>query len=258
MDLLDALTIQKILLIAVGGGFLGLDRTAFGQFMVSEPIVAAPLAGWFLGDIAAGVVIGAVLEMLWVLDLPVGTFVPADSTIAAIAATAIAVLGSRGDAALPGAVGFSLLLTTGMAPVTMLADRFIRNQNARLAVWALDAGAADTDRRLVTAHLSGLGVFFLKSFVLLLVLVPAGLGALQVYNAMPGTFHAAMSLFMRLLLFLGAALVIRKLSRDVVDRYVLFGAISSIIGTLAFHLHLGIVVIIAAAAGWLGVRFRER
>ncbi|HWR73496.1 MAG TPA: PTS sugar transporter subunit IIC [Nitrospirota bacterium] len=258
MDLLDALTIQKILLIAAVGGLLGLDRTALGQFMVSEPIVAAPLIGWLLGDTAAGIVIGVVLEMLWVLDLPVGTFVPADSTIAATAATAIAVLGSRGDPALPGVMGFSLLLTTGIAPVTMLADRFIRHQNARLAVWALDAGDTDIDRRLATAHLAGLLVFFLKSFVMLLVLVPVGLGAVQVYNAMPGKFHAAMALFVRLLLFLGAALVIRKLSRDVVDRSVLFGAVSSIIGTLALNVHPGIAVSIAALAGWLGVRYGER
>jgi len=258
MDLLDALTLQKILLIAAVGGLLGLDRTALGQFMISEPIVAAPLIGWFLGDTAAGIVIGVVLELIWVLDLPVGTFVPADSTIAAIAATAIAVLGSRGDHAIPGVMGFSLLLTTGMAPVTMLGDRFIRSQNALLAVWTLDAEEADTDKRLVTAHLAGLMVFFLKSFVLLLVLIPVGLGALQLYNAMPGTLHAAMALFMHLLLFLGAALVIRKLSRDGVDRYVLIGAASSIIGTLVLHVHPGIAVIIAAAAGWLGVRYRER
>lgn len=258
MDLLDVLPIQKILLIAAAGGLLGLDRTALGQFLVSEPIVAAPLTGWLLGDIAAGVVIGVVLEMLWVLDLPVGTFVPADSTIAAIAATAIAVLGSRGDAALPGVMGFSLLLTAGMAPVTMLADRFIRNQNARLAEWAQEAGDADAGRRLVTAHLAGLGVFFLKSFVILLVLVPMGLGAVQVYDALPGKVHAAMSLFMRLLVFLGAALMIRKLSRDVVDRFVLFGAVSSVIGTLMLHIHPGVSVTIAAAAGWLGVRYRER
>lgn len=258
MDLLDALTLQKVMLIAAIGGLLSLDRTALGQFMISEPIVAAPLMGWFLGDTAAGIVIGMVLEMIWVLDLPVGTFVPADSTIAAIAATAIAVLGSRGDHALPGVMGFSLLLTTGMAPVTMLGDRFIRNQNARLAVWALNAGETDTDRRLVTAHLAGLAAFFLKSFVLLLVLVPLGLGAVQMYNAMPGELHAAMALFVRLLLFLGAAIVIRKLSRDVVDRYVLFGAASSIIGTLVLHVHPSIAVIIAAAAGWLGVRYRER
>lgn len=258
MDLLDALTLQKILLIAAVGGLLSLDRTALGQFMVSEPIVAAPLVGWFLGDTAAGVVIGIVLEMLWVLDLPVGTFVPADSTIAAIAATAIAVLGNRGEPALPGVIGFSLLLTSGMAPVTMLADRFIRNQNARLAVWVLDAGDADADRRLVTAHLTGLVVFYLKSVILLLVLVPAGLGAVQVYNAMPGKFHAAMTLFVRLLLFLGAAIVIRKLSRDVMDRSVLFGAASAIIGTLVIPVHPGITVIIAAAAGWLGGRYRER
>ena len=63
--------------------------------MISQPIVAGPLAGWLLGDIAAGMVIGGVLELIWVLDMPVGTFVPADATVGTMAATAIAVLGGR-------------------------------------------------------------------------------------------------------------------------------------------------------------------
>src|SRR5512144_793268 len=113
--------VLAILGIALAGGVIGLDRTAAGQFMVSQPIVAGPLTGWLLGDTAAGVVVGAVLELIWLLDMPVGTFVPADATLGAVSATAIAALGSPAGAP-PAALGFSLLLTPGIVPVTMLAD----------------------------------------------------------------------------------------------------------------------------------------
>ena len=86
------------MIAALAGGVIGLDRTAAGQFMVSQPIVAGPLTGLILGDVMAGLLIGALLELIWVMDVPVGTFVPANQTVAAVAATAIAVIGSGGSA----------------------------------------------------------------------------------------------------------------------------------------------------------------
>ena len=94
MPIFDLHAVAIIFGVALVGGILGLDRTAAGQFMISQPIVAGPLTGWILGDMAAGLVIGAILELIWVLDMPVGAFVPADSTIGAVSATALTVLGS--------------------------------------------------------------------------------------------------------------------------------------------------------------------
>ncbi len=74
--------------LAVG---LGLDRTAAFQFMVSRPIVAAPLTGWLIGDAMAGLQIGAMIELLWLGRLPVGAAVPPDDTQVAIGATILAV-----------------------------------------------------------------------------------------------------------------------------------------------------------------------
>lgn len=254
----DTHTILQILLIAFLGGLIGLDRTAAGQFLVSQPIVAGPLTGWVLGDAGAGLMIGAVLELIWVLDLPIGTFVPADSTVAAVSATAVAVLGSGGTVAPVDLVGFSILLTTATAPVTMAADGFIRKRNARLAEWAGKAGAADMEKRLGLAQLAGLGAFFLKSFVLYLVLVPAGLGLVLAFNALPGKVHAAMALFVKLLPLLGAALVVRKLSIRALDRFVLAGFATALLTALMFRFHPAVAVLLAAVAGWLGVLYRER
>src|SRR5512138_278060 len=97
----DAHTMMLVFLAALIGGVVGLDRTALGQFMVSQPVVAGPLTGWLLGDAPAGLVIGGALELVWVLDMPIGTFVPADATVAAVAATAIAALSSRVPLDLP-------------------------------------------------------------------------------------------------------------------------------------------------------------
>ena len=46
------------LLIGLIGGIVDLDSTATWQFMISQPIVAAPLTGLFLGALAGQEALG--------------------------------------------------------------------------------------------------------------------------------------------------------------------------------------------------------
>jgi PTS system mannose-specific IIC component len=248
----DIHTMVQVLTAALLGGLIGLDRTAVGQFMVSQPVVAGPLTGWALGDPLSGLVIGGMLELVWVLDMPIGTFVPADSTVAAVASTAIAVIGSHGALQLP-VIGFSLLLTTAMAQLTMFADHLMRQRNARLPEFAL-AAAGVTETRIAIAHLAGLVAFFLKSFVLCLVLVPAGLLALSGFVRLPEVVHRAMTLFVTLLPILGVAAVARKLSIRTLDRHLLIGCAIGAACVLLLHVPMPVTAALAAVAGWLGGR----
>ncbi len=239
------------------GGLLGLDRTAVGQFMVSQPLVAGPLTGWLLGDATTGLVIGAVLELIWLLDMPVGSFVPADATIVTVSACAVAILGNPGGATL-SVIGFSLLLTTAIVPLTMRADTFIRERNSRLVENALSSGMDERARRIALAHLSGIPAFFLKSFLLCLVIIPAGVAAVLLFDRLPGTVHRALSLFVKLLPLLGAALIARKLSIKAFDLFLLIGFAVAVIFGLLFHVPLLIVLVLTVIAGWLGARYSEQ
>ncbi len=240
---------SQIVGVALVGGVLGLDRTAAGQFMISQPIVAGPLIGWMLGDAAAGLVIGAVLELIWVLDMPVGTFVPADATVGAVSATAIAALGGAAHAT-PGLIGFSVLLTTAMVPVTMSVDWIVRKRNSLLADRAAAAPGEDAGKKLSRAHLTGLVVFFLKSFALYLVFIPAGLFAVSLFDRMPEKAHNALALFVKVLPLLGAALVVRKLSIWNLDRFFLAGFVGAALLMLVVPLHPLIVVLLVTIAGY--------
>jgi PTS system mannose-specific IIC component len=235
--------------IAAVGGLIGLDRTAIGQFMISQPIVAGPMVGWMLGDLTAGVMIGALLELIWVVDIPVGTFVPANSTVSAVSATAIAALGGHGSATLP-VIGFSLLLTTGMAPVTMMIDTAVRKANSRLAF----VSSAPSGRTLARAQFLGLVMFYLKTFVLYLVFLPAGLVAVFLFNRLPEQAHRAMSLFVQLLPFLGVALIARRLSIKNVDLFLLAGFMIAAALVQVFHAPAFVVVLLTLTGGWVGAR----
>jgi mannose PTS system EIIC component len=243
--------------ISIIGGLLGLDRTAVGQFMVSQPLVAGPFTGWILGDVTAGLIIGIVLELIWLLDMPIGNFVPADATVVTVSACAIAILGKPGGATL-SVVGFSLLLTTAMVPLTMQADAFIRKRNSRLLENVLLSGSDNMAQAITRAHLSGILVFFLKSFVLCLFIIPAGIVAVMLFDLLPGTIHRSLSLFVKLLPLLGAALIARKLSIKSFDLFLLIGFVVAAVFGLLFHVPALIVLLLTVIAGWLGARYSEQ
>lgn len=251
MPTFDLHTVALIAAIAAGGGILGLDRTAVGQFMPSQPLVAGPLTGWLLGDPEAGIIIGAVLELIWLLDMPVGTFVPADATIGTVSATAIAVLGSSGNAGLD-LIGFSIVLSTAMVPITMMADGFIRKRNSRLADAVVSARTENAGCRLARAQLSGLVAFFLKSFVLYLFFIPAGLAAVVVFVHLPDKAHVAMAMFVKALPLLGAALVLRKLSVSNADRSFVAGFAVAALTAAVLHGYALVIILLVVAAGFLG------
>jgi len=257
MPVFDAHMVLAVFGVAVIGGIIGLDRTAAGQFMISQPIVAAPFMGWVLGDTAAGMVVGAALELVWVLDMPIGTFVPADATIGAVSATAVAAIGSPGGAPLP-VIGFSILLATTLVPVTMKAEAMVRSWNSVLADRVQAVPGEKRGRALNRAQFTGLVFFFLKSFVLYALFIPAGVVALASFGRLPGFIHVALSLFVKLLPVLGVALVVRKLSVKVFDQFFFIGFLTAVCFGQAIHAPALVVLLLTAAAGWLGARYRER
>lgn len=257
MPFFDTHTVLAVFGVAVIGGIIGLDRTAAGQFMISQPIVAAPFMGWVLGDTAAGMVIGVALELIWVLDMPIGTFVPADATIGAVSATAVAAIGSPGGAPLP-VIGFSILLATALVPVTMKAEGLVRAWNSALADRVLAVAGEKRGRALTRAQSAGLTFFFLKSFALYVLFIPLGVGALVLFGHLPAEIHRALSLFVKLLPVLGVALVVRKLSVEAFDQFYCIGFVTAACFGQAIHAPALVVLLLTAAAGWMGARYRER
>jgi mannose/fructose/N-acetylgalactosamine-specific phosphotransferase system component IIC len=257
MPFLNMHIIVAVLGIALVGGIIGLDRTAAGQFMISQPIVAGPLTGWLLGDPTAGIIIGAVLELIWVLDLPVGTFVPADATIGTISATAIAALAAPSGAPVPLA-GFSILLSTAMVTLTRKAEGLVRRWNLLISDKVLVSSGSNAGLALIRAQLSGIGLFFLKSFVLYCIFVPLGIAAAGYFERLPDLFLRAMSLFVSLLPLVGIALVVRKMSVKTFDQYVLAGFASAALFGQLLRAQGVVVLLLTATAGWIAARYGER
>lgn len=153
----------------------GLDRVAALQIMISRPIVAAPLAGWLLGDIETGLQIGLMIELLWLARLPVGAAIPPDDTQVSIAGTVLSI--GMGKVLGLGGLEFILLCLLVAIPLGKFGqffDRMARTRNRRTmerAEAALDAGdlsAAELN------HLRGLAKFALAALGTYAVVVGGG------------------------------------------------------------------------------------
>lgn len=165
--------------LAIGAGvalICGLDRIAALQIMISRPIVAAPLAGWLLGDVAVGLEIGLMVELLWLARLPVGAAIPPDDTQVAIAGTVLAI--SLGK--LLGQSGLEyqllcLLIAIPLGKFGQFFDRFARQYNGRQVAQndrLLEAGQFYAMER---AHRMGLICFALASVGTYLVIISGGM-----------------------------------------------------------------------------------
>jgi len=165
--------------LALGGAtavVAGLDRTAMLQVMLSRPLVVAPLLGWILGVPASGLLIGSLVELLWLARMPVGAAIPPDDTQVAVGATCLAVLLNPGEglAAEPVAL-FCLLLAMPLGKVGQWFDRLARNRNRSLVQRAERAVAEGHDHRIERLHLQGLLNFSLAALGTFGIIVTGGL-----------------------------------------------------------------------------------
>ena len=154
MSLLQALP------IALLGALLGLDVVSFPQAMISRPIVAATLAGGFIGYPEAGLLVGVVLELIALDTLPFGASRYPEWGSAGVVGGALFAAQPPG---MPGALPASLLaalLTASISGWSMVALRRI------IAGWlerTRDSIEAGSRNALLALHLSGLTMDLLRA-----------------------------------------------------------------------------------------------
>lgn len=114
----------------------------YGSLYVARPIVLSPIIGLILGDLQSGLAIGATLELLFMGSISVGAYVPPDTNVGSVLATAFAIsLGQGTDVAvalaMPIAVlalGLYNLLAAVMPFFLQFADKAAEEGNDRMLV----------------------------------------------------------------------------------------------------------------------------
>jgi mannose/fructose/N-acetylgalactosamine-specific phosphotransferase system component IIC len=145
--------------IAMLGALLGLDVVSFPQAMVSRPIVAATLAGAFIGHPPAGLLIGVVLELIALDTLPFGASRYPEWGSAGVVGGALFAAQPPGA---PGALPASLLaalLTASISGWSMVVLRRIIANRLERTRDSIEMGSRNA---LMGLHLSGMTLDLLR------------------------------------------------------------------------------------------------
>jgi mannose/fructose/N-acetylgalactosamine-specific phosphotransferase system component IIC len=141
-----------VLVLLIWGTLAGLDLVSVPQAMLSRPLVAATVAGAILGDVDAGLRVGAVLELFALDVLPVGAVRYPDYGPASVGAAGIAA-GAPWELSLGVAVGIGILLAT-VGGWSLLALRRLNAAAVQRHTAALRSGDSRVIRRLHYAALA--------------------------------------------------------------------------------------------------------
>lgn len=126
----------QAILVALIAGFANFDYQ-LGTLYAFRPIVTCPLVGLVLGDLTAGLAIGASLELLFMGNISIGAYVPPDEKVGSILACAFAItLGQGTEAAIALAMPIATIslainnVINGLMPVLVdKADVFASDGN---------------------------------------------------------------------------------------------------------------------------------
>ena len=231
--------VLRVLLAGAVGGLLYLDRFQLFQTMACRPMVAAPIVGWIVGDLSAGLAAGLLFEMLWLRRPPVGGFVPPDATLASVATASVAAL-VRESTGIPvtATVCLSFLLLFPVSLLGMRLDVMVRLILGSLARKVEEAQRNDADLTVYPYLLAGLLVGFLAAFLILsLVIFLAATLLISAVQWVPPALIRAMGFAFYVVPLLGAADLMVRLdeTRDRVLFLVGFVIAIASVSLLAAH-----------------------
>jgi mannose/fructose/N-acetylgalactosamine-specific phosphotransferase system component IIC len=159
--------------VSLLGAITGLDMVSFPQIMLSRPLVSATIAGAFVGRPDAGLLIGAVLELIALETLPFGASRYAEWGTAGVVGGVVMAGQPQGSA---GALPVAMFVALATAVFSSRSMVWVRTWNARVAQRMraeIDAGSPEA---IDSVQLRGLTMDLLRGFgvtaIALLILFP--------------------------------------------------------------------------------------
>ena len=154
---------MNALTLSIIGSFIALDKYAFGEFGISQPLISGTIIGALYGDIGTGIFLGAILQLICLGGLPIGTDIPPDAQTAGIVGC-----GSYFILRLSNTPGHALLVATLLAFLTSIlgggTDIVLRHFHDRLF-----HRFQHDEERLYIYHFAGLFTSFLRTFLMFLI-----------------------------------------------------------------------------------------
>lgn len=157
----------EVLILCFIGGIVGIDTAAAWQLMISQPVVTCPVIGLIFGQPEIGILLGILLELPWLIEMPIGAKHGLSGNLGAVVATGIAIyLNSHKcnteNIIIIISILYSLLVSRAGSYLLIVK----RKLNSKLTYLADDAAARGDISLISRFHLTGVIYSFTLGFLL--------------------------------------------------------------------------------------------
>lgn len=162
----------EVLIISLIGGLVSIDTASGWQVMISQPVVVCPILGLIFGHIEMGLSIGILLELPWLVNVPLGGFHGSEGNLGAVVATSLGIFLTTHKVDTPTniIIIISILYSLIVSRVGSYTVEYVRKANLSL-VYSADRAALEGDLGKIT-WLNIVGLIY--SFLMGLSLVAIG------------------------------------------------------------------------------------
>lgn len=221
----------ELIIISLFGGIVAMDTTASWQVMISQPLVACSIIGLLFGNPQLGLLVGILLELPWLTEIPAGGTHISEGNLGSIVAAGLAIRLVEHEINTENIVLiFSILW--GIL-VTWIGEKLVesmRKTNVMFAYRADKAAAQANYKKITLLNIGGIG--HALSLGTLLVAISYSIGTLilsKLVALVPPFFDQAFGYGKIGMLALGAGTMIGMFLRRENLRYFLVGLIIALL-----------------------------
>ena len=179
----------EVSLVSLYTGCLCLDRRAVGQTMVSQPLVAVVGLGWWFGYLELSLMMGSVLQLLWMGSSLYGANIPQNETLASITASGSLFISMRyGYAQYDASWVLAIMITAPTAFLCKKAQEWLDRYSSGFSQMADERVAGASPARLGSLVLMSLLASFLVHTLLAFVTIFFTLGTLYILEDIHGRY----------------------------------------------------------------------
>ncbi len=157
----------EILIISFIGGLIAIDTTTGWQVMISQPVVSCPVIGLIFGDPHLGVWMGILLELPWLINIPLGGVHGSEGNLGAVVAVALSLYLKFNEINTENIVVIiSVIYSLIISRVGIFLVEYMRKANLILIHLADRAALRGDLKKITWLNLTGLFYSFLLGFSL--------------------------------------------------------------------------------------------
>jgi len=157
----------EVLIIAIIAGLVSIDTASGWQVMISQPVVSCPILGLIFGYPELGLLMGILLELPWLINIPMGGVHGSEGNLGAIVAASLGIYLKSHQANTDNIIVIiSIMYSLVVSRVGIYLVDYVRKANLMLIHSADKAALLGDTKRISWLNSIGLFYSFLMGFFL--------------------------------------------------------------------------------------------